>query len=262
MGITERIQTKLKEKGWSASELARQTHINQPTIHRILSGESREPKVGNLLKIAKALDVDPIWLSNGKAKTPETQSLSDQAPDDRKQFSKRLSSAIEHAGWKLYGSGQKLAVITLVTPKAANKWLNGEAMPGHSNMVRVAQALGVRAEWLEYGIGKMTETAATDPDDQNSSDSIPARGRAKRAEILDEHFSILQVETRDSNSTKFLLSRHTGEEFKVILDNDDMQEDEHRKIWTAARNREPIRLEVNAVFVDDTILTAHLISIL
>ncbi len=76
----------------------------------------------------------------------------------REEFSDRLIGSVKYAGWRVYGAGKRLADLTKVTPKAASKWLKGEAIPGHDKMLVIASELGVRAEWLEYGIGSMTES--------------------------------------------------------------------------------------------------------
>lgn len=75
----------------------------------------------------------------------------------REEFSARLVTAVGHAGWKLYGAGKRLADLTGSTPKAGSKWLKAEAIPSHEKMLIIALELKVRAEWLEYGVGSMTE---------------------------------------------------------------------------------------------------------
>lgn len=76
-------------------------------------------------------------------------------PNSEAPFSARLKAALDRAGFSGRGEGVRLARITKVTPKAASKWLNDEARPSHAKLVALAQALDVRAEWLQYGIGTM-----------------------------------------------------------------------------------------------------------
>ncbi|MBU4683294.1 helix-turn-helix transcriptional regulator [Cedecea davisae] len=38
------------------------------------------------------------------------------------------------------------------------KWFNSQAIPDTENIVALSKVLGVRAEWLEYGVGQPTET--------------------------------------------------------------------------------------------------------
>ncbi|WP_106419153.1 helix-turn-helix domain-containing protein [Salinicola tamaricis] len=51
--------------------------------------------------------------------------------------------------------GARLAQAVRVTPKAASKWINGEARPSHAKKVALARWLGVREAWLDYGQGRM-----------------------------------------------------------------------------------------------------------
>lgn len=71
------------------------------------------------------------------------------------EFSDRLQHALEAAGIKKRGAGAMLARLTGTTPKASSKWLNGEAVPRKESLEVIADRCGVRAEWLEYGIGPM-----------------------------------------------------------------------------------------------------------
>ena len=59
----------MASNGWSEGELARRAGVTQPTVHRIISGESKSPKRENIEKIAKALRVSSKWLWDGGAKT-------------------------------------------------------------------------------------------------------------------------------------------------------------------------------------------------
>ena len=42
--LIKRLQIAFKEAGISEAELARRANMNQPTVHRILGGESTDPK--------------------------------------------------------------------------------------------------------------------------------------------------------------------------------------------------------------------------
>lgn len=52
----------MSSKGWSEGELSRRSGVTQPTIHRIITGESKSPKRDNVERIAKALRVPAEWL--------------------------------------------------------------------------------------------------------------------------------------------------------------------------------------------------------
>ena len=62
--LSERLTSLMNEKGISQAELARLIGIKQPSVFKILSGETRNPK--NILEIAAALNVDPHWLKTGE----------------------------------------------------------------------------------------------------------------------------------------------------------------------------------------------------
>lgn len=65
MTIAQRLAQKMKDKGWSEGELSRRSSVPQPTINRIISGESQSPRRPNVEKLAKALTVSPEWLLFG-----------------------------------------------------------------------------------------------------------------------------------------------------------------------------------------------------
>ncbi|MHB0844735.1 LexA family transcriptional regulator [Stutzerimonas nitrititolerans] len=65
MNIGKRLAAMLEELDWSEGELKRRSGVPQPTIHRIITGESQDPRQGNVEKIAKALGVTAHWLRHG-----------------------------------------------------------------------------------------------------------------------------------------------------------------------------------------------------
>lgn len=82
-----------------------------------------------------------------------------QERHDVTEFFERLQCALSGAGIKKRGAGVMLAKLTHVTPKAAGKWINGESQPRKEKLELIADRCGVRAEWLEYGIGPMKPPA-------------------------------------------------------------------------------------------------------
>ena len=62
--LSERLTALMSEKGLSQAELARMIGVKQPSIFKILSGQTLNPK--NILEIATALNVDPHWLKTGE----------------------------------------------------------------------------------------------------------------------------------------------------------------------------------------------------
>lgn len=65
MAVSDRLAQLLATKGWSEGELSRRSGVPQPTINRIISGESKSPRMDNIRKLAAALRVTPEWLLLG-----------------------------------------------------------------------------------------------------------------------------------------------------------------------------------------------------
>jgi SOS-response transcriptional repressor LexA len=55
----------MNEKSLSENELGRRAGVPQPTIHRILHGDSKTPRKPTVEKLARALGVTPEWLLFG-----------------------------------------------------------------------------------------------------------------------------------------------------------------------------------------------------
>lgn len=84
-----------------------------------------------------------------------------QNEEVRQEFSRRLKTAVARAGHAEWGVGARLSEVTGATAKAASKWLNAESMPGRANMLAIAEWLGVRVEWLQYGEGEPHQPATS-----------------------------------------------------------------------------------------------------
>src|SRR5690625_2547829 len=63
--LADRLKQALSDKGWSENELARRSGVPQPTIHRIITGESQSPRTGNLTKLSDALGLSVVQLTYG-----------------------------------------------------------------------------------------------------------------------------------------------------------------------------------------------------
>lgn len=80
----------------------------------------------------------------------------------REKFSQRLHEALDNAGTRKHGRGADILAKLRShridkTPQAVSKWLNGGAVPEIDSMSVLAEWLGVRREWLEYGVPPMRE---------------------------------------------------------------------------------------------------------
>lgn len=72
--LADRLKLAMAHAGTTQSELASRVGVSQGAIQKLTSGKAHSS--GKIVDIAKALDVDPIWLSKGEgsmgpAKTPE-----------------------------------------------------------------------------------------------------------------------------------------------------------------------------------------------
>lgn len=79
MSIGLRIEKLMAAKGWSEGELHRQSGVSQPTIHRIIKGESQSPRHQNIEKIAKAFGTTAadLW-GERPAPAPTAMAAEDQ----------------------------------------------------------------------------------------------------------------------------------------------------------------------------------------
>ena len=80
-------------------------------------------------------------------------------------FSARLNSALDALGFAPKGQGRQVALAKVmnVSQKGARKWLEGEAIPGMTNLTRLAIIADVSLEWLATGRGPRTVPPAAPP---------------------------------------------------------------------------------------------------
>ncbi len=144
MSISDRLRSALVKKGYSEGELARRSGTNQPTINRILSGESASPRRQNIEKLARALQVSPDWLFFGtEAPRTERSTLSTTNFPLRNEPSNAslAESSAERAkkypliSWKAAGSWQESDYICVSSD--ADEWI---ASPENA---------GTHGYWLE-----------------------------------------------------------------------------------------------------------------
>ena len=64
--FAERLQQALDKAGFTPAELARRAFISRASISLYLSGDTKQPTHAVLVRIAKALSVDPDWLVGNK----------------------------------------------------------------------------------------------------------------------------------------------------------------------------------------------------
>lgn len=72
MQVSDRLKEMLRLKEWTPAELARRSGVPQPTVHRVITGASRNPRRETIDSLAKVLGCPPEHLWSGKAS--DTQS--------------------------------------------------------------------------------------------------------------------------------------------------------------------------------------------
>ena len=81
--------------------------------------------------------------------------------NENEKFSKRLFLSLENVGYEvknithLTTEINKLFSEKSITSHAVRKWLNGQTIPTHSRLLRLADWLGVSPSWLRFGEGGM-----------------------------------------------------------------------------------------------------------
>lgn len=78
-----------------------------------------------------------------------------------------------------------------------------------------------------------------------------------------ESFAVFQADTHSHESTRYMLGRPDGSEFAVTVIHEAFSADDLEKLWTAARQRQRIELEVTITTNKDGVVrNAQIISVL
>jgi len=109
----------------------------------------------------------------------------------REEFSARLNTALDGVAGVRKGRGRNVDLAALIEAKggkastqATHKWINAESMPGKGNMRTLAEACGVRVEWLEYGEGSQDKEGDNNKKQGRESNVIAADFSA-RSDMVD-----------------------------------------------------------------------------
>jgi transcriptional regulator with XRE-family HTH domain len=60
--ISDRLREALEEKGWSQQTLSKRSGVHHQQIYKLLSGETLDPRVSTMRRLAQALDVTTDYL--------------------------------------------------------------------------------------------------------------------------------------------------------------------------------------------------------
>ncbi|MBH2029518.1 MAG: peptidase S24 [Moraxellaceae bacterium] len=96
----------------------------------------------------------------------------------KEEFSKRLHTAMDAAGYPVRGRARILSQKFSISDKGAGKWLNADAIPETSKIPLLANFLKVNSEWLISGSGEMTSSTNSKNEnlDNNISHPYPITG--------------------------------------------------------------------------------------
>lgn len=153
--------------------------------------------------------------------------------NSKESFTARLLQACQLAGLSGHGKNKQLAdllkkVGVKVSTPGVWKWFNAQSVPDTSNIVALSRVLGVRAEWLEYGVGEPTDGGEVKSMVTKSDSDI------YRVEVLDltvsagpgsymlsDHIDVLYaIEFTDSHA-RDLFGNRSAEDVKVMTVNGD-----------------------------------------
>lgn len=137
MTIAVRLRTKMLEKELSENELGRRSGVPQPTVHRILNGDSMTPRKDTVEKLARALGVSPEWLLFG----PGHGNVSPTPAPHREARKYPLISWVEAGSWAEARDAHQIGLRTDMLSSNVNAgsdgyWLevHGDSMtPAHGN---------------------------------------------------------------------------------------------------------------------------------
>lgn len=112
----------------------------------------------------------------------------------KEAFSKRLNTACSYAGVTGRGIGSEVVKALKnrgirVSTTAVWKWLNSAGMPDAEKVLALSEWLGVRAEWLEYGVGEMVSGLS----DATSGDKSPTKDNLLQEMLSPRQLALLQL---------------------------------------------------------------------
>ncbi|MGP3593087.1 S24 family peptidase [Vagococcus sp. WN89Y] len=148
--------------------------------------------------------------------------------NSKEAFTARLMQACQLAGLTGHGKNKQLvdllkkAGVKVSTP-GVWKWFNAQSIPDTTNIMALSKVLGVRAEWLEYGVGEPTEGGEV------KSLVSQADSDVFRIEVLDltvsagpgsymisDHVDVLYAIEFTSSHAKDLFGNRSPEDVKVM----------------------------------------------
>lgn len=124
MNLAERLTLAMEATGISQAALARSIGVTQPSINKIISGGTLNPR--NILEIANVLGVDVQWLKTGKGQEPDFEALANREPEEEAIRIEVLDIEVS-AGHGSYLSSDFMEVVSAIeyAPMSFHQLFNG-----------------------------------------------------------------------------------------------------------------------------------------
>lgn len=146
------LKLELDRCNLSQAELARMSDVPQPTIQRIISGETGDPRGSTMAKLRGALD-DPshIELLTTHSTFADIRNV---VTDNNMKWNERLKLAREKRGL----NKSQMSRLVGVSSATTTDWESGSIkMIDGEHLVKVASVLKVTPEWLIGGTEELPE---------------------------------------------------------------------------------------------------------
>jgi len=123
----KRLARALNEKGMSKSELARQARVSPATVTDWINGKIKTLEAGNLLRICRALEIDPMWLMTGR-NAAVTSMLREKKGTHNVELGPSLTRRIPLISWTT--AGKWAEIVDNLQPGDAEDWIPTTASVG------------------------------------------------------------------------------------------------------------------------------------
>lgn len=114
--LAQRLKSVMDEQGVSQNALAKAIGVTQPSIKKIIDGNTLEPK--KIMEIATALGVDAEWLKTGKGEQPSfsqaQQAVENDEEDEKHQLRVEVLDVYASAGNGSFLTGDLAADICAI----------------------------------------------------------------------------------------------------------------------------------------------------
>ncbi len=93
--MINRIKTEKKSQGLTNVDLSNRTNIPLGTLNKILSGESKDPQVSAIIKIAQALKVSADYIAFGQEPQKRKKDIEEISDQDKDFFDDYLNLSVQ-----------------------------------------------------------------------------------------------------------------------------------------------------------------------